>query len=186
MSAAATQSTTHEVCLSAESTVTQERLCEHCGIKAVTRKFCSPACRQANHRQSPAHQANITKQKAMRLGRRNRWVAAKIRDKSLGFDGRFGGHDQKGVPPLGDFERTHRYNEDAQMCQEINESNPDFALDRKSVTKQGVVTYRLREMLFESTLAHVDAKYLGEVLRRVGQSEDVVSIVYDVGKKGRR
>ena len=45
-----------------------------------------------------------------RLTRRQRWVAAKIRDKSFSFDGRFGGHDNKSVPALGQFEEFRTLN----------------------------------------------------------------------------
>lgn len=104
--------------------VTPSTLCEYCGMKPAKRKFCSNACRQARYRSKqhdiricqqckakPARQKFCSKecsqefQKAARLAKRTRWVTAKIRDKSMSFDGRFGGHDVKSVPPLGSFEK---------------------------------------------------------------------------------
>lgn len=103
MNSTQVQTQTPEVCPSQNSGVTT--LCAHCGINPATKKFCSSACRQAAYRLSPAHRKNLDKQKSVRLQRRNRWVAAKTRDKAFGFDGRHGGHVNPNVPSLGNFEK---------------------------------------------------------------------------------
>jgi len=93
---------TLDVCQNAEVGVT---LCSHCGLRPATKKFCSNVCRQAAYRLSPAHSRWLEKQKSKRLARRNRWVAARFRDKSFTFDGLFGGQMNTTVPRLGEFEK---------------------------------------------------------------------------------
>jgi len=110
--------------LDAKPEVTDVTLCFYCNLNPATKTFCSSACRQAAYRSRHREfrycqhcKVNPAKQKfcskgcskafhlAIRLAKRNRWVTAKIRDKSMSFDGRFGGHDVKSVPPLGSFEK---------------------------------------------------------------------------------
>ena len=93
---------TLDVCQNAEVGVT---LCSHCGLRPAAKKFCSNVCRQAAYRLSPAHRRCLEKQKSKRLGRRNRWVAARRRGKSFTFDGLSGGQMNMTVPRLGEFEK---------------------------------------------------------------------------------
>ena len=81
-------------------------LCVQCGLKPATRKFCSGICRQQAYRQSAAHEGCKAKGRLHRFNRRKRWLEAKWRDKSLGFDGRRGGHENKNVSSLGNFEKV--------------------------------------------------------------------------------
>ena len=83
--------------------------CLYCFKDTTRRKYCSDKCRQAAYRLSPAYRANLDRLIAFRLARRNRWVAAKARDKALGFDGRLSGHERDSVPPIGQFERAGQY-----------------------------------------------------------------------------
>jgi hypothetical protein len=97
------ENTTPVVCLNTKEAVT---ICVHCKSNPAKRLYCSNACRQAAYRLSPAYAEAKTRAKDRRLSRRNRWVAAKTRDKYLTFDGRRGGHNNHTVPPLGEFERV--------------------------------------------------------------------------------
>jgi hypothetical protein len=172
------------VCSCEEGTVTLvqiEKICTFCRIGFAKRKYCSSPCRQAGYRLSPAHAKNAAKQKVVRLQTRNDWVAAKIRDKSFGFDGRFGGHENKSVPCLGEFKKLRRYDSDLQTIRTINDeiAASGFSLGKRIVNKDGVTSFRLREDMFHSTIARIDAAHLDEVMRRVTQGDDVVGVVLD-------
>jgi hypothetical protein len=72
-----------------------DKKCQHCreALGARRQKFCSDDCRKAHHA-------------ALRLQHRNRWVAARLRDKAMTFDGRFAESDvRRSVPALGVFEK---------------------------------------------------------------------------------
>lgn len=80
-------------------------LCLQCGLKPVTKKFCSSVCRQANYRKSATYEGAKAKGRLHRWNRRRRWQREKVRSMALGFDGRFGGHENKNMPSLGNFEK---------------------------------------------------------------------------------
>ena len=97
-----TEVKTLEPCLIINDGVT---FCEHCKVHPAKRKFCSNACRQAAYRLSPAYEGSKAKHRLHSFNRRQRWIAAKTRDKHIVFDGRYGGHEATTVPALRDFER---------------------------------------------------------------------------------
>jgi len=90
----------------------KKKVCKECGEPAF-RSFCSGKCRQAAYRRGKTYAAALGRAKVCRLDRRNRWLSAKLRDKSFTFDGRHGGHMNLAVPALGQFERYGRYSENA-------------------------------------------------------------------------
>jgi hypothetical protein len=96
------------------------RLCLHCQARAARRFYCSGACRQAAYRTRPAHIACLAAKESFREWRRSRWLAAKVRDKSLGFDARFAGPERKGIPKIGEFGRWGEYQPDiAEVASEL-------------------------------------------------------------------
>lgn len=151
--------TTLEVCpnekvgdISVTTKTSSGNLCQYCGVKPAKKKFCSTKCRMTRHRSNlrivriclhckinPAKQFFCSKicradyQTALRLARRNLWVTAKIRDKSFSFDGRFGGHDLKSVPPLGSFEKLSLENHFVELLRQAFELPSLFQTGGKHV-----------------------------------------------------
>ena len=81
-------------------------LCQHCGLNPARRRFCSSACRQAAYRKSPAHDANLDRQKKLRRERRSRWTNERRRSMSMTFDSRSSGSLNTNIPRLGEFEKS--------------------------------------------------------------------------------